>query len=205
MNLKKIHPQLAEALQMHGLETPNQAQALSFGPLKAGKDAVIEMDSRAGKTTTIVYTLLQKLEKAVGESTRALVIVENKEAVLEMVALFQKLGSYTNLRVFGTHEKGDMDYDKNQISLGNDIIIGTPSKINDLFSTAGFNLTTCKIIVVDDADVLFRVRHDAVIMRLSMSIEKTQWIFFTTEIIERVALLAEKIMIEPIWIEIEAE
>jgi hypothetical protein len=44
---------------------------------------------------------------------------------------------------------------------------------------------------------------DAVIQRLAMSIEKTQKLFFTTVITERVEVLAEKIMIEPVYFETE--
>ena len=108
-----------------------------------------------------------------------------------------------DLRVFGVHEKGDTDFDKNHISLGIDVLVGTPNKINQLFSSAGFNMNTVKLFVVDDADVQFRNRMDAVIQRLAMSIEKTQKIFFTTVVTERVEVLAEKIMIEPVYFETE--
>ena len=42
-------------------------------------------------------------------------------------------------------------------------------------------------------------------MRLSASVEKTQRLFFTTEITERVEILADKIMIEPLFFEMEDE
>ena len=83
------------------------------------------------------------------------------------------------------------------------MLVGTPNKINQLFSSAGFNINTVKLFVVDDADVQFRNRMDAVIQRLAMSIEKTQKIFFTTIVTERVEVLAEKIMIEPVYFETE--
>jgi superfamily II DNA/RNA helicase len=132
-----------------------------------------------------------------------LVFVEDKDKVLEMVELFKRLANYTDIRVIGAHDKGDIDFDKNQISLGMDVIIGTTTKINAMFASAGFNMNTIKMFVVDDADVLFRNRLDATIMRLSASVEKTQRIFFCTEITERVEVLADKIMIEPVFFEME--
>ena len=140
-----------------------------------------------------------------GESTRALIIVENKEKVLEMEELFLKFGTYTDLSILGVHDKGDIDYDKNIISLGLDVLIGTPNRINALFSSAGFNINTIKMFIVDDSEILFRNRLDAVILRLSASIEKTQRIFFCSEITERVESLADKIMIEPLFFEMEDE
>jgi superfamily II DNA/RNA helicase len=164
---------------------------------------VIQSPGGTGKTTTIVLNVIQRLEKAIGESTRALIFVEDKEKVLEAVETFKKLANYTDLRVIGCHDKGDIDFDKNQISLGMDVIIGTTTKINAMFGSAGFNMNTIKMFIVDDADMLFRNRLDATIMRLSASVEKTQRIFFCSEITERVEVLADKIMIEPIFFEME--
>lgn len=203
MQLKKINPYLQKALIENGLTEANEIQSETFSTLKSGADAVIQSPNGSGKTTTIVLNVIQRLEKPVGESTRALVIVENKEKVMEVVELFQKLGNYNDLRVIGAHEKGDIDYDKNQISLGMDVLIGTPTKINDMFSSAGFNMNTIKMFVVDDADVLFRNRMDAIILRLSLSVEKTQRLFFCSTITERVEILADKIMIEPVFFEAE--
>jgi superfamily II DNA/RNA helicase len=120
-----------------------------------------------------------------------------------MEALFLKLGTYHDLSILGVHDKGDIDYDKNIISLGLDVLIGTPNKINAMFSSAGFNINTIKMLIIDDADILFRNRMDAIILRLSNSIEKTQRLFFCSQITERVAVLAEKIMIEPTFFEME--
>ncbi|MDN3677468.1 DEAD/DEAH box helicase [Flavobacterium paronense] len=205
MNLKKINPNLQKALIENGLTEANEMQQETFSTIKSGADAVIQSAEGTGKTTTIVLNVIQKLEKTLDESTRALILVENKEKVLEMEELFLKYGTYTDLSILGVHDKGDIDYDKNVVSMGLDILIGTPNKINAMFSSAGFNSNTIKLLVVDDADVLFRSRMDAVVLRLSNSIEKTQRLFFCSQITERVESLADKIMIEPLFFEMDEE
>ena len=203
MELKKINPNLQQALIENNLLEANEMQQETFSTIKSGKDAVIQSPERTGKTTTIVLNVIQRMEKTMGESTRALIIVKNKEKVLEMEELFLKYGAYTDLSIFGVHDKGDTDYDKNIISMGLDILIGTPNKINHLFSSAGFNMNTVKMFIVDDADILFKSRLDAIILRLSSSVEKTQRIFFCSEITERVESLADNIMVEPLFFEME--
>ena len=203
MNLKKINPNLQKALIENGLTEANEMQQETFSTIKSGADAVIQSAGGTGKTTTIVLNVIQKLEKTLDESTRALILVETKEKVLEMEELFLKYGTYTDLSILGVHDKGDIDYDKNVVSMGLDILIGTPNKINAMFSSAGFNSNTIKLMIVDDADVLFRSRMDAIVLRLSNSIEKTQRLFFCSQITERVESLADKIMIEPIFFEME--
>ena len=205
MQLKKINPNLQKALIENGLTEANEMQQETFSTIKSGADAVIQSGEKTGKSTTIVLNVIQRLEKTQGESTRALIIVENKERVLEMEELFLKLGTYTDLSILGVHDKGDIDYDKNVISMGLDVLIGTPARVNTLFSSAGFNINTIKMFVVDDTEILMRLRMDAVILRLSQSIEKTQRIFFCNTITERVESLANNIMIEPLFFEMEDE
>ena len=203
MQLKKINTKLQQALIENELVEANELQQETFSTIKSGVDAVIQSPKGSGKTTTIVLNVIQRMEKAVGESTRALVLVEDKDKVLQTVELFKQFANYMDLRVFGAHEKGDIDYDKNQISLGCDILVGTPIKINDMFGSAGFNMNTIKMFVVDDIDEMLRKRLDTTILRLSNSVEKTQRLFFCSTITEKVEILAEKIMIEPLFFEAE--
>lgn len=205
MNLKKINPNLQQALLENGLTDANEIQSASWSSLKSGADCVIISEPGSGKTTTLVLHVIQKLEKAMGESTRAVVLVQDKEKMLDMAALFRTLGNYTDLRVYGVHEKGDMDFDKNHISLGLDVLIGTPVRVSQLFSTAGFNLNTVRLFAVDDADILFRQRQDNHVQRLSESAEKTQRIFFASEATEKLEFMAEKLLIDPIFFESEEE
>lgn len=205
MFLKKINESLSAALEESGLVQPTPLQKDSFGTIKSGADCVIAAPDGFGKTTAIVINVIQRLEKAFEESPRALIIVQDKAKVLEVQELFKKFGNYTNLRVYGVYEQGDIDYDKNQISLGIDVIIGTPGRTNDMFATAGFDVNRLKMFIVDDADEILRLRHDTKIMRLSNSIAKTQRLFFTDVLTERVELLAEKLMIEPYFFEFDDE
>ena len=205
MNLKKINTNLQKALLENGLSEANKVQQETFSTIKSGADAVVIAPKGAGKSTTIIINVIQRMEKSMGESTRALIIVENKERVLEMEEMFLKYANYHDLSILGVHDKGDVDYDKNIISLGLDVLIGTPNRVNALFASAGFNISTVKMFVVDDADILFRNRMDAVIHRLSNSIDKTQRLFFTTDLTERVESLADKIMIEPLFFDVEEE
>ncbi len=201
MQLKKINPLLQQGLIEAGFTDANDLQVETFTAIKSGVDVVVQSGPGTGKTTAMVLNILQKLGKPEGESTRALVFVSDRDAVTETVALFEKLGQQMGLRIYGVHEKGDIDYDKNLISLGLDILVGTPVKLSALFSTAGFNLNTVRVFAVDDADVLFRNRQDAAIARLSASAERTQRLFYCSDITEKVEIMAEKWMIEPLFFE----
>jgi ATP-dependent RNA helicase RhlE len=205
MKLKKINEALQNALIEKGLTEANDLQQETFSTIKSGVDCLIVAPKGSGKTTTIVLNVIQQLAGKQEESPRALIIVEDKAKVLEMEALFEEYGKYDPLEVYGVHDKGDMDYDKNYISTGIDVLIGTPNKLNDMFSTAGYNVNRLKMFILDDADPILKLRHETKIMRISNSIAKTQRIIFTEQYTERVAILADKMLLEPFDFDFEED
>ena len=205
MKLKKINEALQNALIESGLTEANGLQQETFSTIKSGADCLIVAPKGSGKTTTIVLNVIQQLAGKQEESPRALIIVEDKAKVLEMEALFEEYGKYDPLEVYGVHDKGDTDYDKNYISTGIDVLIGTPNKLNDMFSTAGYNVNRLKLFILDDADPILKLRHETKIMRISNSIAKTQRIIFTEQYTERVAILADKMLLEPYEFDFEED
>lgn len=197
MKLKKINPNLQKGLIESGLTEANEIQEDTFSTIKSGADCMIISPEGTGKTSTIVINVLQQLVAEGEESPRALIIVEDKAKVLEVEDMFDKLGQYNKLQVYGVHEKGDMEYDKNYISTGIDVLVGTPEKLAHMFSTAGFNVNRLKMFIVDDADTLLKQRHETKMMRISNSIVKTQRIIFTDKYTERVEVFADKMLLEP--------
>ncbi|RTY83502.1 DEAD/DEAH box helicase [Flavobacterium sp. LS1P28] len=197
MKLKKINQALQQALIENGLTEANAIQKETFSTLKSGSDCIIIAPKGSGKSTTIVLNVIQRLTGATEESPRALIIVEDKAKVLEMESLFEKYGKYSNLEVYGVHDKGDMEYDKNYISSGIDVLIGTPNKLSEMFTTAGYNVNRLKMLVLDDADPILKLRHETKIMRISNSIVKTQRIILSEQFTERIEVLAEKMLVEP--------
>ncbi|CAN1540209.1 DEADc domain containing protein [Flavobacteriaceae bacterium] len=205
MKLKKINEKLQEALIEIGLTEANDLQQETFSTLKSGSDCIVISPKGSGKSTTIVLNVIQQLVCEGEESPRALIIVEDKAKVLAMEELFEQLGSKTDLRVYGIHDKGDMEYDKNYISTGIDVLIGTPNRLGDMFTTAGYNVNRLKMFILDDADAILKLRHETKIMRISNSITRTQRLIFSEQLTERIEILAEKMLLEPFLFEIEEE
>jgi superfamily II DNA/RNA helicase len=203
MKLKKINEKLQEALIELGLTDANGLQQETFSTLKSGADCIIISPKGSGKSTTIVLNVIQQLVCEGEESPRALIIVEDKAKVLAMEELFEQLGSKTDLRVYGIHDKGDMEYDKNYISTGIDVLIGTPNRLDVMFTTAGYNVNRLKMFIIDDTDAILKLRHETKIMRISNSLTRTQRLVFSEQLTERIEILAEKMLTEPYLFEIE--
>lgn len=204
MQLKKINTSLQKALVENGFIEPLELQQDTFSYIKSGVDVVIQGEKNSGKTTALVLNIIHKLKEPFEESPRALIMVEDKPQVLALFELFESLNRYNKLRLYYTHDKTDLDEDKNQISLGIDVLIGTPNRLNEMFSGAGFNVNKLQVVAFDDFDILLKNRYESTILRLLGSIEKGQRLYFCSEITERVeAVTLQDEHREPVFLEME--
>lgn len=199
MNLKKINEDLKEGLINAGLTEPTKLLKDAFGTIKSGNDVVLISEDASEREDILVITTIQRLEKEYLESPRALIIVKDKPAVLSLLDKFRKYGKYTSLRYFGVHEKTNLDEDKNNISLGIDVLIGTPDRLNFMFGTAGYDINQLKMFVIDTVDDLLRVRLEPKLYRLSESIGKTQRFYLASSEYERMDNFVDKTMLDSFW------
>ena len=205
MNLKKINPQLKQALiEIDKTETPNVLKE-AFGTIKSGNDVVLIIDDETDREEAVAISVIQRLEKAFMLSPRALVIVEDKPQALKMEETFKTLAKYTDLRIFMTHDKTDLDEDKNQISLGIDVLIGTPERLSFMFGNAGFDVNQLRMLVVNNIDDLLKKRFDARLYRLSESIGKTQRLYVSDQETERLEIFVDKTMLDSYWFSSDAD
>lgn len=199
MKLKKINTQLQQALEENGYTEPFTVIKEGFGMIKSGNDVVLIIEDEEEREVSIAIAVIQRLEKAFMLSPRALVVVEDKEQALKMDQVFKDLAKYTDLRIFMTHDKTDLDEDKNQISLGIDVLIGTPERLHFMFGNAGFDVNQLRMFVINNTDALLKKRLDTRLSRLSESIGKTQRLYVSDIETERLGYFADRTMLDSYW------
>ena len=91
----------------------------------------------AEKSTALVISVIQQLKHAVEEAPRAVILVPTKEKAFELEEQFQRFAKKTDLRTFVVFDKGILQYQKDMIYEGLDILIGTPLRIDELLSDNG--------------------------------------------------------------------
>jgi superfamily II DNA/RNA helicase len=120
-------------------------------------------------------------------------VVEDKAKVLEMEAIFEKFERHTDLVVYG-YMIGAI-WNMIKIFWWVDVLIGTPNKLGEMFTTAGFNVNRLKMFIIDDADSILKLRHETKLMRMSNSINKT--LLSSERLTGRIESLVDKMMVEP--------
>ncbi len=187
-------------LESQGFTEPTLMQKKTFGRIKSGQDFVIFAPKDQGKTLSIVIAALQCTEEPVHDmlSTRVLIVVKDRAAVQHILEEFERFSYRMDISIYGVHDHSDLDEDKNQLSLGNDILVGTAERLNELFSSAGFDVNRLKMYIIDDLDIQLRNRLEPRLFRLSESIGKTQRVYFTTFEVEVMENFVDKTMSEDV-------
>lgn len=197
MNLKKLIPELVSGLNDAGFDkNPKEIQSTSIPQIKSGADLFIISPEDSGKSTAIVIGIIQQLKEAFEEAPRAIIIAATKEKALELEAQFEIIGKHTNLRTFTAFDQGIIQYQKDMIYNGLDVLIGTPKRLNELEKITGIPLSQIKMFVVDDAES-FTLDKYAMIYRIADSINKSQFIMLANSWNKKFAKLSERIMKNP--------
>ncbi len=195
MAFKKLHPHLHEALERFKIEKPTPFQKSSIPVIKSGANVYCTAPKVSGKTTTLILTTLQKLQcEAEGKAPRAIVLVENKEKVLELYSAFLAYTQYSSLRVYAGYMQLHIDVQKSEIFAGIDILITTPRSLHKLFLLNGVNTTQLKICSIDDGEFLLQKSEYTAMLSITQSIQKCQYVLYSENLPPRLKRFEEYFM-----------
>ena len=176
MKLKKLIPELVDSIIKAGYDQePHAIQELSIPKIKSGSDLYMIAPEGAGKTTALAISIIQMLKRPIEKAPRAIIMVETKDKAFALEEEIKRLSKYTGLRTFVVFDVGIIQYQKDMIYEGLDIVIGTPQRLNELISTTGIPLTKIRHFVVDDLQA-YTLNNYPQIYRIADNIEKAQFI-----------------------------
>ncbi|MEO9480002.1 MAG: DEAD/DEAH box helicase [Maribacter dokdonensis] len=183
MAFKKLNSHLLERLTALAIEKPTSLQKKSIPVIKSGANVYCYGPKESGKTTALILTTLQKLQcKAEGNAPRAVVVVENKEKVLELYDKFFEYTKYTDMRLYASYKELHIDIQKSEIFEGIDVLITTPTTLHKLFLLNGVSTSQLKICSIDDGDFLIQKSDYTAMVTVSQSIRKCQYVLYAEKL-----------------------
>lgn len=150
-------PQILSALAAKGYEAPSPIQERSIPAVLAGRDLLGCAQTGSGKTAAFALPILQLLwQKGAGKKAprkiRALILTPTRELALQIQENFQAYGRSLPLR--STVIMGGVNQNPQiaELKRGQDILIATPGRLNDLINQGHLSLDSVEIFVLDEAD-----------------------------------------------------
>jgi superfamily II DNA/RNA helicase len=195
MSFKKLYEPLKERIQEMGITAPTAFQKSTLSKIKGGINLVGIAPKGSGKSTAILLSTIQKLkEQSADDAPRALIMVKDKEAALEMEATLKKMLWGTDLLMCTVYEEQKIHVQQDELYEGVDIVITTSKRLSKLYFLNSINLNKLELFFVDDAELLFVSPALAELVRLSQSLKKCQYIVFAEKYDKRFDKMIDSFM-----------
>ncbi len=146
----EMHPLLKANVTVKGYIRPSEIQDKTIALGLAGKDVIGIANTGTGKTAAFALPVLNSLMRHPG--TSVLIIAPTRELAIQIETQFKILAKSSGLRhalLIGGSPMGRQLHD---LSIGAQIIIGTPGRIKDHLSHGKLNLDRCQTVVLDEVD-----------------------------------------------------
>ena len=209
-----IPASLLRGLREAGFErcTPIQAESLPLA--LAGQDVAGQAQTGTGKTIAFLLAVYNRLLTQPAASTRrnnqprALILAPTRELAIQIHKDALVVGRFSGLRLGLIY--GGTDYDKQRQILtdGVDILIGTPGRLIDFFEQHVFDLKAVQALVLDEADRMFDlgfIKDIRFLMRRCPPPDQRLGLLFSATLSYRVQELAYEHMNNPKHVAIESE
>jgi len=209
-----LNPELLKGLDDAGFEycTPIQEQSIPIA--LTGKDVAGEAQTGTGKTAAFMVACINRLitnpahEKHQKNQPRALILAPTRELAIQIHKDAVLIGKHTGLK-FGL-AYGGTDYDKqrNILQEGVDVLIGTPGRTIDFFKQKVFNLKSCDVVILDEADRMFDlgfIDDMRYLLNRCPPPDKRLSLLFSATLSHRIGELAYVHMNDPAEVRIQAE
>lgn len=206
MNIKKLIPELVSNIINTGFDTsPKTIQGLSIPKIKSGADLFMIGPKDSGKTTALIIGIIQQLKTPIEEAPRAIIMASTRDKAHEIEKQFKILSKGTNLRYFTAFDQGILQYQKDMIYEGLDVLIVTPKRLSQLLNVMGVPMVKIKILAIDDTDTITLNNYGKIIYRVTDTIENAQFILAADKWKEDFDRISDRIMKNPQIVKIDEE
>ncbi|MDH5788653.1 MAG: DEAD/DEAH box helicase [Candidatus Bathyarchaeota archaeon] len=128
---------------------PIQAQAII--PLIEGKDVIGQAETGTGKTAAFGIPMVERLNPQI-TSVQGLVLEPTRELTIQVAEHISRFSKYSALKVLPIYGGVPIQKQIHALKSGVHIVVGTPGRMIDHLKRGTLNLTSVKIVVLDEAD-----------------------------------------------------
>lgn len=199
-NIDKL---LKTNLERLGITIPSPIQDKSIPPGLEGRDIMGIANTGTGKTIAFLLPIINKMKS---HQKKAIVLAPTRELATQIEKDFRNMTIgmqlWTHLIIGGSN----MIRQIKQAKLRNDIVIGTPGRIQDLVRRGALRLNDISLVVLDEADRMLDMgfREDIESILGMCAKEDRQTFCFSATFDKTMEGIANKYMINPVRISVKS-
>ncbi len=201
-----FHSKVQAGIQACGYTNPTAVQEKAIPPALEGRDLLGLAQTGTGKTAVFVLPILERLLQGKKGRVRSLVLSPTRELAEQTLEFFQALGRKTGLRAVSVYGGVSKAGQIQKIRSGADIIVACPGRLLDLMNDRAVNLSAVEVLVLDEGDRMLDMGFMPDIRKILQRLpEERQNMLFSATMPGDIRRLAEDILNNPLWVQVDHE
>jgi superfamily II DNA/RNA helicase len=204
----QLNEPILKAVKLCGYSAPTPIQEQAIPKALAGQDLIATAQTGTGKTAAFVLPALQRLSmpsKSTGRSKgpRVLVLTPTRELANQVTDAVRIYGKFMRIRSGAI--LGGMPYFEQQRLLSQpvDLIVATPGRLMDHMERGRIDFSRLEILILDEADRMLDMGFSEAVDTIAAATPASrQTLMFTATMDNTMARLAQRLLREPVRVEI---
>lgn len=199
-----VEQTLCDSLAEVGITTPFPIQEMTLPLALNGADIIGQARTGTGKTLGFGLPMLQRIDT--GQGLGVLVVVPTRELCLQVAEDLTQAGAKKGVEVIAVYGGKAIQPQVDAISGGAHLVVGTPGRLLDLARRGVLDLSTCRGLVLDEADEMLDLGFlPDVEALIEMCADDRQTLLFSATMPAQVVSLARRYMTKPTFMRAEVE
>ncbi|WP_392559532.1 DEAD/DEAH box helicase [Orbus mooreae] len=203
-----LNTEILRAVQEQNYTTPTPIQQQAIPIILSGKDLIASAQTGTGKTAGFVLPILQKLAESQSKVTNptakgkrpiyALILAPTRELAAQIGDNIRDYSRYLAIRSLVVFGGVSINPQMMKLRGGVDILVATPGRLLDLLQKNTVELSTVKVLVLDEADRMLDMGFIHDIKRVINKLpKKRQNLLFSATFSDEIKQLSQSILQSP--------
>src|SRR4051795_13413296 len=195
---------LLEALEDVGYESPSPIQEQAIPPMLEGRAVIGQAQTGSGKTAAFGLPLLETVDPSHKE-VQALVLTPTRELCIQVTQALRTYGARKGVDVVAVFGGAPIRSQQSQLHDGGHVVVGTVGRVLDLMSRGSLDLSSCRFVVLDEADEMLDLGFLEDVERiLNATPNSRQTALFSATMPPPIRKLADRYLYDPEHIKVKA-
>jgi len=177
-----ISVELERAVADMGFEEATPIQSLAIPHVLSGRDVIGQAQTGTGKTAAFGIPILENVDPS-NKDLQAVILCPTRELAIQVAEELRKLSKYMKkIKVLPIYGGQPIERQINALKKGVQIIIGTPGRVMDHMGRRTLDMSSVKMMVLDEADEMLDMgfREDIEFVLSEMPEERQTLLFSAT-------------------------
>ena len=196
-----------EALDAIGFEHPTPIQENAIPWALKGRDVIGQARTGTGKTCAFGLPFLETYDPD-AEGVQGLVLAPTRELAIQIKEEMERLAGERDLDMVCVYGGAAYEPQEKAFERGVHLVVGTPGRIMDHMERGNLDLSTCKYVVLDEADRMLDMGFiddmEWILRRLPGKHER-QTMLFSATMPEQIKSLSKRFLKQPKTIRVSAD